>query len=99
VKVLDPDEIVLGGDIVECGGWLAKHQPIGYVAYCDYSYQEDIGAANWFLDELQKAAPRAEIHYIEGNHEDRVERWIVEDKGTLGGDGGDVLVDQLAADV
>jgi len=78
LKTLDPDEIVLGGDIVECGGWLAKHQPIGYVAYCDYSYQEDIAAAAWFLDEIQKAAPRAEIHYIEGNHEDRVERWIVD---------------------
>jgi hypothetical protein len=27
---------------------------------------------------VQKAAPRAVIHYIEGNHEDRVERWIVD---------------------
>lgn len=78
VAALDPDEVVIGGDLVECGGWLAKHQPIGYVAYCDYSYQEDIAAAAWFLDELQKAAPRAQVHYIEGNHEDRVERWIVD---------------------
>jgi hypothetical protein len=78
VRLLDPDEVVLGGDILECGGWLAKHQPIGFIALSDYSYQEDINAANWFLDELQKAAPRAEFHYIEGNHEDRVERWIVD---------------------
>lgn len=82
VRLLDPDEIVLGGDIVECGGWLAKHQPIGFVALSDYTYQEDIAAANWFLDELIKAAPRAVIYYIEGNHEDRVERWIVDE--TLG---------------
>jgi hypothetical protein len=75
---LNPDEVVLGGDILECGGWLAKHQPIGFVATCDYSYQEDVKAANDFLDRLQKAAPRAAIHYIEGNHEDRVERWCVD---------------------
>jgi hypothetical protein len=78
VKTIKPDVVVLGGDIVECGGWLAKHQPIGFVATCDYSYQEDVQAAIWFLDELQAAAPNAEIHYLEGNHEDRVERWCVD---------------------
>ena len=45
VKTLNPDEVVLTGDIVECGGWLAKHLPIGFVATSDYSYQEDILAA------------------------------------------------------
>lgn len=78
VRKLDPDEVVLGGDILECGGWLAKHQPIGFIANCDYSYQEDVKAANWFLDELQKAAPHAVVHYLEGNHEDRVERWAMD---------------------
>jgi|GEM_PF-764656 len=78
IKTLDPDEIVLGGDMLECGGHLAKHQPIGYVALCDYTYQEDIRATNWFLDELQTAAPRARIIYLEGNHEQRVERWCVD---------------------
>ena len=78
VRTLDPDEIVLGGDMLECGGHLAKHQPVGYVAMCDYTYQEDVGATNWFLDELQKAAPHARIEYLEGNHEHRVERWCVD---------------------
>lgn len=78
VRVLNPDEVVLGGDILDCGGWLAKHQPLGFVANCDYSYQEDVRAANWFLDELQDAAPNAVIHYLEGNHEDRVERWAMD---------------------
>lgn len=75
---LDPDEIVVGGDLLECGGWLAKHQPIGFIALSDYSYQEDIQAANWVLDQMAAAAPNAELHYLEGNHEDRVERWIVD---------------------
>jgi len=78
VKTLEPDEIVLGGDILECGGWLARHQPVGFVALCDYSYQEDIAAGNDFLDRLQAVAPKACIHYVEGNHEDRVERSIVD---------------------
>jgi len=78
LKLLEPDVIVLGGDVMECGGWLAKHQPIGFIALCDYSYQEDMQAANDFLDRVQTAAPHAEIHYLEGNHEDRVERWIVD---------------------
>lgn len=78
LRDLEADEIVLGGDILECGGWLARHQPIGFVANCDYSYQEDVRAANWFLDEVQKAAPSAVIHYIEGNHESRVERWCMD---------------------
>jgi len=78
LKILDPDEVILGGDMLECGGWLAKHQTIGFVALCDYTYQEDIKATSKFLDEVQKRAPRAEIHYLAGNHEDRVEKWIVD---------------------
>jgi len=74
----NPDEIVLNGDIIECGGFLAAHHVLGYVSQTEYSWQEDIAAGNWFLDEVQKAAPKAVIHYIEGNHEDRVERWIVD---------------------
>jgi hypothetical protein len=78
LKTLDPDEIVIGGDLGEVGGWLAKYQAVGYVAEADYSYQEDMGACNWALDEIQTAAPHAEIHYLLGNHEDRVEKWIID---------------------
>lgn len=78
VRRLDPDEIVLGGDMLEVGGWLSKTGTLGYVAESDYSYQEDCQAAGKFLDALQAAAPRAEIIMLEGNHEDRVERWCME---------------------
>ena len=78
LKEWDADELVLNGDIVECGGFLAAHHTLGYVAQTEYSWQQDIAAGNWLLDEIQKAAPRAKIHYIEGNHEDRIERWIVD---------------------
>ena len=79
VRRIQPDEIVLNGDIVECGGFLAKHHAANYIAQTTYSYQDDIAHGNWFLDQLQDAAPNAQIHFIEGNHEDRVERWVIDE--------------------
>ena len=77
VKLLDPDEVVMLGDHVDCNGFLSTHGLPGALADCDYTYEEDIRAANKHLDALQRCAPRARIHYIEGNHEHRVERWAI----------------------
>lgn len=79
VRRLSPDEIVLNGDIVECGGFLAKHHTANYIAQTTYTYQDDIAHGNWFLDQLQDAAPSAQIHFVQGNHESRIERWIVDE--------------------
>jgi predicted phosphodiesterase len=77
LRALDPDEIILLGDHVDCGGFLAQHHVMGYVAETDYTYEEDLSAAKGFLDAIQAAAPRAKIEYLEGNHERRVETWCV----------------------
>lgn len=77
LKALDPHEIILLGDHVDCGGFLAQHHVMGYVAETAYSYEDDIAHANAFLDAVQKAAPRAAVCYLEGNHERRVETWAV----------------------
>lgn len=77
IRALDPQEIILLGDHVDCGGFLAQHHVMGYVAETDYTYEEDLAAAKTFLDALRAAAPRAKIEYIEGNHERRVETWCV----------------------
>lgn len=77
VKAIDPHEIVLLGDHVDCGGFLAQHLVMGYVAETLYSYEDDLAHANAFLTALQEAAPKARIEYIEGNHERRVETWAV----------------------
>lgn len=74
---LKPDEVILLGDHVDCGGHLAQHHVLGYVADANYSYEDDIAAANSLLDALRQAAPSARIEYIEGNHERRVETWCV----------------------
>ncbi len=77
LKDLDADEVVMTGDHVDCGGFLAAHHTLGYVAQMDYSYEQDIASANEFLNAIQKAAPRAKIYYLEGNHEQRVVRWCI----------------------
>lgn len=77
IKALNPQEIILLGDHVDCGGHLAQHHVMGYVAETAYSYEDDIAEANAFLDSLRSAAPSAKIEYIEGNHERRVETWCV----------------------
>jgi len=77
IKSLNPHEVVLLGDHVDCGGLLAQHHVLGYVADTAYTYEEDIAATRAFLDVLQTAAPRSRIHYIEGNHEKRAETLCV----------------------
>ena len=79
IKLLKPSSIILLGDHLDCGGFLAEHHTWGYVAETDYTFEDDCGATNQFLDELQSAAPEADIEYLEGNHERRIEKWIVTD--------------------
>jgi UDP-2,3-diacylglucosamine pyrophosphatase LpxH len=74
LKFLSPGEIVFLGDMVDAGGMLSVH-PRNYTQELEYSYEQDCAAASAFLDSVQKAAPRAELHYLAGNHEDHVERW------------------------
>lgn len=77
LKTINPHRLFIGGDFLDCGGFLAEHHALGYVADTADSYQDDMDVANQLLDELQAAAPRAAIHYLEGNHEHRVERWAL----------------------
>jgi predicted phosphodiesterase len=77
IKRLDPDEIIHLGDSIDCGGFLAEHHTLGFVAETEYTYEDDVIAANSHFDELQKAAPKALLHLLEGNHERRVETYCV----------------------
>lgn len=80
LQVIQPDRVTLGGDIIDCGGFLAEHHTIGYVPEAEDSYEEDIASANQFLDSLQSVCPSSDIHYLDGNHEHRVERWVLQQK-------------------
>lgn len=74
LKKLDPQEIVMLGDHLDCGGTFSVHAK-SYTKELTESYDADTRAANEFLDLIQKKAPRAQIYYLAGNHEDRVEKW------------------------
>lgn len=74
LKAIDPNTIVMLGDHLDCGGTFSSHQRT-YTNEMAESYVDDVAACNLFLDEIQALAPRADIHYIAGNHEAHVERW------------------------
>jgi predicted phosphodiesterase len=77
VKRINPREVVMLGDHLDCGGFLAQHHTLGFVAECDDTYEDDSKSTNDFLDLLQKSAPKARFHYLEGNHEHRVEAYCI----------------------
>ena len=77
LESLKPHEIIMLGDHVDCGGFLAQNHTMGYVAQTSYTYEDDLSAANQLLDEMQKICPSARIEYLEGNHEFRVSRYCV----------------------
>jgi metallophosphoesterase superfamily enzyme len=72
---IQPREIVMLGDHLDAGGTFNAHQR-SYTNELTESYDADVIACNEFLDLVQDAAPNAQIHYIEGNHEGHVERWV-----------------------
>lgn len=74
LSVLCPDEVVLIGDHLDCGGTFSTHQR-NYTHEMTESYADDVREANRFLDLVGQYAPNARKHYLEGNHEQHVERW------------------------
>jgi hypothetical protein len=76
LEVLKPAQVVRLGDHIDCGGFLAQHHTMGFVAETSYSFEDDVEAANMFLDETQKRIGKADDWYIVGNHEARIEKWI-----------------------
>jgi hypothetical protein len=77
LEYLQPREVVWLGDHLDCGGFLAQHHTLGFVAEAGFSFVDDITAANEFADAVQKRTPKAEHHWITGNHEHRIEKWCL----------------------
>jgi predicted phosphodiesterase len=78
LRDIKPDEVILGGDVLDLES-VSSHggnpTPPKLVA--------EVGAGKAFLDQVVAAAPRALISYIEGNHEDRLARYIADKAPTL----------------
>ena len=84
LKALDPDEIVMLGDHVDASGKLwASHHKLNAIEEIEYSYESDIEACIGHLNAAQKNAPRARFHYIEGNHEARIEKFAANIFGSV----------------
>lgn len=77
LEYLKPKQVIHGGDILDCDGWLASHHTTHYVAQTSYTYADEVIAGNQMLDQLQARCPKAEIDLIEGNHDLRVETWAI----------------------
>jgi hypothetical protein len=73
LEKIQPSEIIVGGDLIDCGGFLAQHHTTNYVAQTTYTFEDDCRAGNEILDTLHRVCPHAEIYYLEGNHERRIE--------------------------
>lgn len=99
IERLKPDSVILMGDHLDCGGFLAEHHTWGYVAEMDYTFEDDCNATNQFLDALQTAAPGARIEYLEGNHERRIEKWIATETLRTGKRDADYLRKLFATEV
>jgi predicted phosphodiesterase len=73
VKEFKPDEIILGGDFLDVAAlsaWdLQKSRKME-----GRRYKKEIARGNLELDYLQKHTKK--VTYLEGNHEDRVERYL-----------------------
>jgi UDP-2,3-diacylglucosamine pyrophosphatase LpxH len=71
---LDIHEMVWLGDHLDCGGTFSVHQR-NYTHEMTESYAEDVAATNDFIDRVQKITPNAVHYYLQGNHENHIERW------------------------
>lgn len=76
IKDLQPDQIILGGDIIDADGtfgidgWTAdKVQSDGIPAF-----NRDVKLLRKLLQTFQEIAPKAKLIYLEGNHEERYRR-------------------------
>lgn len=76
IKDLQPDQIILGGDIIDADGtfgidgWTAdKVQSDGIPAF-----ERDVKLLRGLYADLQKASPKSKLVFLEGNHEERYRR-------------------------
>lgn len=81
LEKLRPDELIFLGDHLDCAGTFNAHQRT-YTDELEESYEGDVAACVSFLDQIQERAPGALGHYLEGNHEQHVERWAARTFGS-----------------
>lgn len=71
---LQPDTIVLLGDMLDLAPWSLKFPRSPSLRY---TTQPSILELHWWLGQLRLAAPKAQIVYLEGNHEHRIDKVLI----------------------
>lgn len=74
-----PKRIVLAGDVVD----FYRISKFDVDPMRQESLQDEIDAAVAFLTRLRQLCPHAEIHFVEGNHEQRLRKYIISKAGEL----------------
>lgn len=73
-KDCNVDEILINGDLVDfysINAYGPKHPEV------IHNLEDELITARIFLETMRKEFPNTKIHYIYGNHEDRLERFIL----------------------
>lgn len=74
-SVVQPDEVVFLGDQLDASGLFSKFKK-QYLAD-DYNFKKDVHDAFHFISILKMASKAKRVYMLEGNHEQHVERWIM----------------------
>lgn len=90
MKLIKPDYVILNGDIMDCG-FCSRHSRF-HPPKCNWTDSQFFNAAkkdyqqmNWFLDQVEKNAPKAQKIYQLGNHEMWLKDFIKESPQTRQG--------------
>lgn len=76
-----PDYVILGGDILDMWAVSAHSKD----PKDGQELNEEFDAAKIFLKQVRKAAKKAQIVYLEGNHEARLRKYLLHNAGAIAG--------------
>lgn len=73
IKDIEPDTIVILGDFLDMPNWSKK-----FIRSPEFAniLQAAAKEGHWWLRNMREIAPDAEIYYIQGNHEERLPRFL-----------------------
>lgn len=76
-RAFKPDRVVVGGDLLNAGPF-ARHPRTKLLQDAEYDLVDgELKPARAFLDCAQKCSTQKRLDFIEGNHDEWIERWIV----------------------
>lgn len=76
---VQPDNIAINGDFLDCIAISSFPKPPGVPLM-----QDEVDAGYTLLSRLRRACPSSRIYFLEGNHEQRLERLLMREPGLYG---------------